>query len=125
MLRPPPRSTRTDTLFPYTTHFRSGERLDQAVTTRNGVPALHGLAVATHGSRRQVDFAVREGLVELHREGMSEVVQNVFAGSDVHPHVRAEEYTSELQSLMRTSYAVFCLKKNTYTYNQRYSMTHN
>src|SRR3546814_9572314 len=87
MLRPPPRSTRTDTLFPYTTHFRSGERLDQAVTTRNGVPALHGLAVAKHGSRRQVAFAVREGLVELHREGMSEVVQNVFAGRDVHPHV--------------------------------------
>src|SRR3546814_4308646 len=80
-----------------------GERLDQAVTTRNGVPALHGLAVAKHGSRRQVAFAVREGLVELHREGMSEVVQNVFA--------RSEEHTSELQSLMRISYAVFCLKK--------------
>src|SRR3546814_14387857 len=64
-----------------------GERLDQAVTTRNGVPALHGLAVAKHGSRRQVAFAVREGLVELHREGMSAVVQTVFAGRDVDPQV--------------------------------------
>src|SRR3546814_5052191 len=79
MIRRPPRSTRTDTLFPYTTLFRSW-------------PARG----------RQDDLAAD-------RELIAEVV-NVHAHIDTGDH-RSEEHTSELQSLMRISYAVFCLKK--------------
>src|SRR3546814_7136477 len=85
MIRLPPRSTRTDTLFPYTTLFRSGE---EAVEQRH---AGHGRA----GDHRQ-------GRGDRH-----EPVETAEA-SDV---ARSEEHTSELQSLMRISYAVFCLKK--------------
>src|SRR3546814_2168419 len=86
MIRRPPRSTRTDTLFPYTTLFRSGARLD-AARPLNFVRALEGVVdAANHG---------RHGVVRVQR----------------HPQARSEEHTSELQSLMRISYAVFCLKK--------------
>src|SRR3546814_4143116 len=80
MIRRPPRSTRTDTLFPYTTLFRSvGRRL----------PGSAPLKIA----RYDVDTS---RLVE---------------GDDGFAQERSEEHTSELQSLMRISYAVFCLKK--------------
>src|SRR3546814_13948564 len=76
MIRRPPRSTRTDTLFPYTTLFRS-----------------HGIAVgqidAHHAQAEDIGF---------------EIARVIVLG-------RSEEHTSELQSLMRISYAVFCLKK--------------
>src|SRR3546814_2251969 len=97
MIRRPPRSTRTDTLFPYTTLFRSVERR---------VHREDGLAVLDRGhpSRRE-----RPSVADpLHR------VADRLAGP-AHPHEvgveRSEEHTSELQSLMRISYAVFCLKK--------------
>src|SRR3546814_8011940 len=76
MIRRPPRSTRTDTLFPYTTLFRSDRR---------------------HAARRLRPFAGR-------RRGAA----TLYFG---HHRQRSEEHTSELQSLMRISYAVFCLKK--------------
>src|SRR3546814_9191726 len=103
MIRRPPRSTRTDTLFPYTTLFRS--RLDQhlqlAVVGLEHVVQIFHLPVL--GFRRQF---------------------------------RSEEHTSELQSLMRISYAVFCLKKKkqkiqrhiltiTPTQNSKNTLTHN
>src|SRR3546814_5450430 len=82
-IRRPPRSTRTDTLFPYTTLFRSG-----------------GLAAAGDGlplaGQRAGDAALGHG-----RGGGRDRAR------------RSEEHTSELQSLMRISYAVFCLKKKT------------
>src|SRR3546814_4492299 len=92
MIRRPPRSTRTDTLFPYTTLFRSIGPLP-----------------------RQPDRKVR-------REGGRQRIQRQ----------RSEEHTSELQSLMRISYAVFCLKKKnqinyekeTNQHNKRYKITH-
>src|SRR3546814_2136107 len=85
MIRRPPRSTRTDTLFPYTTLFRSVELAHVGAVGR-GVPlSHHALGDAVAGA--VVTHAV-------HRA----------AG-------RSEEHTSELQSLMRISYAVFCLKK--------------
>src|SRR3546814_9707822 len=77
MIRRPPRSTRTDTLFPYTTLFRSD---------------VDGLGII----RRARQHGAVEGLQPL---GMGQR--------------RSEEHTSELQSLMRISYAVFCLKKKT------------
>src|SRR3546814_8441020 len=90
MIRRPPRSTRTDTLFPYTTLFRS--------VRGGGVPNRGGRVEVAQlpplSPERRVDGG---GRAAPRRGG---------AGSD-----RSEEHTSELQSLMRISYAVFCLKK--------------
>src|SRR3546814_10570420 len=92
MIRRPPRSTRTDTLFPYTTLFRSLVDLD----ARQG----HGLA-----HRVVVDGALAEG-----RPSGRWRVRSAPQAS-ARSRKRSEEHTSELQSLMRISYAVFCLKK--------------
>src|SRR3546814_5844657 len=88
MIRQPPRSTRTDTLFPYTTLFRS-RRLD-----------------AEHHLESQRRAAPLQRAARRHPQGLRQ-------GADRAP--RSEEHTSELQSLMRISYAVFCLKKKTIT----------
>src|SRR3546814_3668009 len=98
MRRRPPRSTRTDTLFPYTTLFRSvrsaGERPVDLVVGTSRLRDVQGtLHVLTRG--------VRHALPVLHsHDGLP------LPGLD---DVRSEEHTSELQSLMRISYAVFCL----------------
>src|SRR3546814_18692138 len=81
MIRRPPRSTRTDTLFPYTTLFRSVDELERDI--------LHVSMTATSSDKL---------VVEVPYEVASKTC-------------RSEEHTSELQSLMRISYAVFCLKK--------------
>src|SRR3546814_6908037 len=81
MIRRPPRSTRTDTLFPYTTLFRS---LASEISIAR--------ACACRGST-----------------SLAEIAEEAIA--DFAPARRSEEHTSELQSLMRISYAVFCLKK--------------
>src|SRR3546814_9020867 len=92
MIRRPPGSTRTDTLFPYTTLFRSPGR-DRAVPV--------DLAVA----EAQMPFADDAG-------GIARLFQHMRQGELPRPDQRrSEEHTSELQSLMRISYAVFCLKK--------------
>src|SRR3546814_5318670 len=81
MIRRPPRSTRTDTLFPYTTLFRSGQRWTHRASERGWLnrPACPSVQAEPRPLRA--------------------------------PRQRSEEHTSELQSLMRISYAVFCLKK--------------
>src|SRR3546814_4676330 len=89
MIRRPPRSTRTDTLFPYTTLFRS---------MRQRHRVAHAVAM------RYLEEAVLRGHRTDLERGEQEVVTRVA-------HERSEEHTSELQSLMRISYAVFCLKK--------------
>src|SRR3546814_10140339 len=90
MIRLPPRSTRTDTLFPYTTLFRS--RLLQG---RSRLARPVGSNFSRGGNRAQHQLRMRRRIVpDRFRHGG-----------------RSEEHTSELQSLMRTSYAVFCLKK--------------
>src|SRR3546814_2576202 len=105
MIRRPPRSTRTDTLFPYTTLFRSalelaGDHRDhRAVPGVVGVAELGRVAVPEHGE-------VRLGELVLGRQVHPDLEQL----ERVRP-LRSEEHTSELQSLMRISYAVFCLKK--------------
>src|SRR3546814_2597797 len=122
MIRRPPRSTRTDTLFPYTTLFRT-----------EGVVEL---------AEEMLQMPVRVGIPQ-HVTSLGEVVNNpvhasgvglLLMGSQIeHPRRpviptgrRSEEHTSELQSLMRISYAVFCLKKKKniyrlYTENTSYS----
>src|SRR3546814_9283507 len=127
MIRRPPRSTRTDTLFPYTTLFRSG-------VTAVHVPPVSFL-------RAQVDACFEDfdiGAVKLGMLASAEVIHAVADALEAYrpPHVvvdpvmvatsgarlleadaldalRSDEHTSELQSLMRISYAVFCLKKKT------------
>src|SRR3546814_5251004 len=90
MIRRPPRSTRTDTLFPYTTLFRSCWRIRQGRTTRTPCPSIRPC-----GRPR---FRIR-------------LLPHRTDGGWSRPRPRSEEHTSELQSLMRISYAVFCLKK--------------
>jgi len=63
------------------------EPLDQLVAAGDGLPALDGLAVAINRPRRQIALAVRERLVELHREGMGEIVEDIFPRRDVDAHV--------------------------------------
>src|SRR3546814_8383073 len=90
MIRRPPRSTRTDTLFPYTTLFRSPNLLST--------------------EKRP-----------LHGRGIGQEAESI-AGHGNQSH-RSEEHTSELQSLMRISYAVFCLKKKKSAHKNTYTIT--
>src|SRR3546814_9785508 len=130
MIRRPPRSTRTDTLFPYTTLFRSPGRIAAAAPQALLVPP----GCEDEKGREQ------PGRSDLHREIGNRVHRDVERPADVRQQrqdmedgndhgpeamrqkrqgdgrrrtnqVRSEEHTSELQSLMRISYAVFCLKK--------------
>src|SRR3546814_4378270 len=109
MIRRPPRATRTDTLFPYTTLFRS------AIDAGSGCDAgLGGQGQRVPRRDRLVDRCGRIApawTFDRTREGG-------HAGGE---HIRSEEHTSELQSLMRTSYAVFCLKKKN---NTKHSTNH-
>src|SRR3546814_10443080 len=115
-MRRPPRSTHTDTLFPYTTLFRSpGGGVAQA--RRLWVPALFGADVSAGIGRSDLaDLRPVGGGGDLHLAGR--------AGAAGHEEAdrlfRSEEHTSELQSLMRMSYAVFVLKK-TNIYYRRYT----
>src|SRR3546814_977748 len=103
MIRRPPRSTRTDTLFPYTTLFRSsvydggrGQRTDAA-----SVRADAGDLPEPRHQPGRTGTADRDRPLDGGRDGGTA------------DQARSEEHTSELQSLMRISYAVFCLKKKT------------
>src|SRR3546814_3678887 len=94
MIRRPPRSTRTDTLFPYTTLFRSGSGCFRRADGR----ASKEQSPKTNGQTTERSRAAP------HRQCYRHQIATI---------VRSEEHTSELQSLMRISYAVFCLKKKT------------
>src|SRR3546814_2899396 len=114
MIRRPPRSTRTDTLFPYTTLFRSKA---QSVTWCNsqaigGEPACAGQNVAVAVFRNN-DHGLGRRSWDVADLGMFAQPFNGDFGkpSTLQFTARSEEHTSELQSLMRISYAVFCLKK--------------
>src|SRR3546814_8186285 len=96
MIRRPPRSTLTDTPFPYTTLFRSCLCLVQPRRLRAGFRPGHGLQAESRA-----------------RDPGRGAAPAVMPGAGAPCGPRSEEHTSELQSLMRTSYAVFCLKKNT------------
>src|SRR3546814_1077257 len=95
MIRRPPRSTRTDTLFPYTTLFRSKSRSSERGGDMGAQPAMPACdqCKPLPGERGRAP--------------------------------RSEEHTSELQSLMRISYAVFCLKKKKHTHNNSTVSQHN
>src|SRR3546814_1973661 len=137
MRRRPPRSTRTDTLFPYTTLFRSGKGSVQTLlpldngdsvkltTARYYTPSGKSIQArgidpdvvlkpeGKEGEDSHADYA--EVLLPGHLRGDEEIAGSnagdVLEGDA--PIARSEEHTSELQSLMRNSYACFCLKKKT------------
>src|SRR3546814_4884933 len=132
MIRRPPRSTRTDTLFPYTTLFRSSpsraspagqSRRPQAAASPKGVRKM-----AKETNRIDIYQAVTDDILAMLEAGTKPWVKPWSGGPTIplrHNGVayrginvlslwasRSEEHTSELQSLMRISYAVFCLNKN-------------
>src|SRR3546814_5859594 len=120
MIRRPPRSTRTDTLCPYTTLFRSGLGLHLRASAVGGAAARlrHRRAddrcarpraqcrAAAVGDRAAVAAVLRRD-----RRGAAAGLGHDLDDPAARPWRRSEEHTSELQSLMRISYAVFCLKK--------------
>src|SRR3546814_10046647 len=107
MIRRPPRSTRTDTLFPYTTLFRSADYAAHAIRQ-----------CARHHPRL---LANGKGPLKVSANYKVEISSHLLM-RDAHAALwnprRSEEHTSELQSLMRISYAVFCLKKKKKTKNR-------
>src|SRR3546814_2205644 len=109
MLRRPPRSTRTDTLFPYTTPFRS---LAAAAPLFNREPVRRGLRTR-----------VKQMILLVCRVLHTPMPEETPAPHPTFPDKRSEEHTSELQSLMRISYAVLCLKKKTNNCTNTYTLT--
>src|SRR3546814_2525335 len=119
MIRRPPRSTRTDTLFPYTTLFRSG---DTATATIGAHPNID-VRVFNPWRQRTLVGQFFESIAELDRvnqrmhnklliaDNRAVILGGRNIGNEYFGLSRSEEHTSELQSLMRISYAVFCLKK--------------
>src|SRR3546814_4335690 len=109
MIRRPPRSTRTDTLVPYTTLFRS----------RLTVAYVHVITVGAVRQHRD-RFGKTPGIDIGNPDPPAFGGDHASAGSRLHRECffRSEEHTSELQSLMRISYAVFCLKKKNKTYTK-------
>src|SRR3546814_9722329 len=129
MIRRPPRSTRTDTRFPYTTLFRS---------PRHGACYTIGIPILTRAPddpllpppcpglflhHRSAGHCCRASqlarrLATARRQGAALVRAGIRTATNRTNGHRSEEHTSELQSLMRISYAVFCLKKKTQTVTQ-------
>src|SRR3546814_7013050 len=105
MIRRPPRSTRTDTLFPYTTLFRS--------------PAIGELARAINEPWIFLKACAPPDAVQAMLPSQWIIQRPGHMMTCAGPMARSEEHTSELQSLMRISYAVFCLKKKKKKHNER------
>src|SRR3546814_5237442 len=128
MIRRPPRSTRTDTLFPYTTLFRSGQavgsgQVDQRQRAAVGEARVPCLALdGDPGIIGDLLPRASQGVEQARLAGIGIADERDrgngrrhAAGSTSIAAARSEEHTSELQSLMRTSYAVFCLKKKNHS----------
>src|SRR3546814_10611414 len=114
MIRRPPRSTRTDTLVPYTTLFRARRRGGRSRSARNGRRAPRA---RPRRPRSRSGAAARRS----YRVGWRAKIQaSRHLSFEQRVRRRSEEHTSELQSLMRISYAVFCLKKKTTPNNTAY-----
>src|SRR3546814_1601752 len=123
MIRRPPRSTRTDTLFPYTTLFRSdflgGLTGRLQVFARIELARIFGHEASNCARHGQADIGIDIDLANAELDGFLDFFDRHAIGffhvaaefADFRQQVRSEEHTSELQSLMRISYAVVCLKK--------------
>src|SRR3546814_8370718 len=113
MNRGPPRSTRTDTLLPDTTLFRSKERPGKARAADPAVPRRRRHRHPAVGPARRSQAAA-QGLRRGY-DGNPVAADRIQAGPTAGCRCRSEEHTSERQSIMRISYAVFSLKNNKYT----------
>src|SRR3546814_8130603 len=100
MIRRPPRSTRTDTLFPYTTLFRSPVLLNGEYKAMRRLMGDSACEIDCTFRHAEGESALRDAIYRIQAQA-----EDAVRGG------RSEEHTSELQSLMRISYAVFCLKK--------------
>src|SRR3546814_4937942 len=114
MIRRPPRSTRTDTLFPYTTLFRSAWHISGGEGW--SANSANRRVLVTHSDGRQTVEELKEDL-GLRRDDTEGTRRQLRSQGIEAADIRSEEHTSELQSLMRISYAVFCLKKKNNEYN--------
>src|SRR3546814_10498912 len=152
MIRRPPRSTRTDTLFPYTTRCRSpvayprramghllgngvrfgcagpvmvaGEGIETMLSLRQVMPMMPSIAglSAAHLAAILLPATLERLYIARDDDAAGAAALTTLSGRAETLGVRSEEHTSELQSLMRNSYAVFCLKKKT---NTKHTITHN
>src|SRR3546814_2635668 len=100
MRRRPPRSTRTDTLFPYTTLFRSSRAAQEQVFASEEAQRSTRISLIAEIATAWLTMASDQEQLRLSRQTLGAFEETM----------RSEEHTSELQSLMRTSYPVFCLK---------------
>src|SRR3546814_1752707 len=108
MIRRPPRSTRTDTLFPYTTLFRSACTTAPTISRATSVPTACGTSRGGSSTPRPTPSPTR----------------TAARYRPARRCTRSEEHTSELQSLMRISYAVFCLKKKNIQQHKPHTTNH-
>src|SRR3546814_8215691 len=111
MIRRPPRSTRTDTLFPYTTLCRSLGRQETPCRTPTFSPRWARLTPPPSPAERPVPAPCSPATASASRDGPDTNLAAPPAPTNFAAPSRSEEHTSELQSLMRNSYAVFCLNK--------------
>src|SRR3546814_8127631 len=115
MIRPPPRATRTDTFFPYTTLCRSSRRArflraaGRRIARERDSTVRHALSLGSARRARRSRRLAQPRQRRLVRRLCARAVRSARRAGDALG--RSEEHTSELQSLMRISYAVFCLKK--------------
>src|SRR3546814_5803443 len=121
MIRRPPRSTRTDTLFPYTTLFRSAIA-DTIFDDGAGEHAVR-LELAVRDARARRRDAIGDADFFEHRPLRRDAPGEILPARLELRSVRSEEHTSELQSLMRISYAVFCLKKKKKNHQHNHTTT--
>src|SRR3546814_5703695 len=119
MIRRPPRSKRTDTLFPYTTLFRSQFSMSSSIAEVDRVANLISppeelaqFTMLVDPEEKRILISGSPRLTDADRQHIETALAS-----------RSEEHTSELQSLMRISYAVFCLKKKKIINNQNYKRT--
>src|SRR3546814_5032474 len=108
MIRRPPRSTRTDTLFPYTTLFLSAA-LNMVITETGAATAAAKALPVLKG--KLTGNAIRVPTPNVSMAILNLNLEKATSREEINEYLRSEEHTSELQSLMRSSYAVFCLKK--------------
>src|SRR3546814_8819649 len=118
MIRRPPRSTRTATLFPYATLFRSPAAVHRPVGTRKLILFVARLD-------QLLDAGDQRPAAAVEIEMAAKLLRRLVAAGKVRVDARSEEHTSELQSLMRTSYAVFSLKKKNKDSIQQQLKQHN
>src|SRR3546814_10499673 len=111
MRRRPPRSTRTDSLFPYTTLFRSNGNITGITDQLEKEGLVERVKVATDR---------RSSLIRLTAKGKRSFRKMAQSHEEWVRTLRSEQHTSELQSLMRISYAVFCLKKKIKKYYKQH-----